>query len=1036
MQFIIDSKTGEARVEALGDSFTKVGHKGKSAFSEIGSAAQNLQSRIAANISPIKTLGTAFGAWQVSRLAKDVLDVAASFELMEIKLDALTKGRGKETLERINAWALDMPVNTRKAVETFSMMQAMGLDPTIARMQTLVDVSSLFGDEAMPRVARALGQMQSLGKVSAEELNQLAEAGINARKYLSEAFGMTVEELQKSQVEIKDIIEVIWKGLDADYSGSAKKAMSSWQGLTATFQSYLEEIARRFMDAGVFEALKTELGGINAELSNWISQNGELLKQKVPEYVDQTRTALSSIWDILTYDPAIIEYGMVGLAIGGRKGAVIMGALGHMKSWVENLSAAMGMASQGIISWKDIATANFKELEALVAKGEKAIENAGQPAEQTFQNVENAGDKAGKTVEAATEKMADGLSLADIQARALEKSMDALSEAGADLFKELYDHTGLSEFAEKAIAAQSKILDKEEEKWQKILGSDEDAHMLRLKREQEFRDSLFGMIDEVVDKEQEAADERVRINQDMVGRKEDDEYSGSSLSARETPGSGKYTGMPEGFAGYEWQGMFFETYAQMKAAWDRVEQAEEERAKVQEELNREIARAQEEVVRELEREAEARRRTVDSLFGSYSSFLQGRERRSWTAADYFSEYDRLADSFRNAGKFDDQVDVLNDMLDVLRSLDSKEQEQLRQQETMISGLGTQGQSINAWLMSLATGAQAPSQSAAAWGVQYQDLYGKVDMAANTGLSEFLSFAKDYLSFQQTYAPGDYTSIYQSVLSDVNALGTFETILEKLYGLGVSGPADELNKLARSIKEVGGAALLATGEQGVQALISKLGPDENGLIHGFNLAGGAAGTLGSKVETGTSAAIDQFAVFIGGIKDLVPTSADLIAQINPAAIAADIKTDIEELAGVAEWQNKWTQVGVNQYTSGMQTGVKYYWIHPDFPDMMFDDKRAYATGGLTSGRSLAGEAGPEWIVPTYEPERSRFLKDVGADPEAIGKAIASRLAPLLSGSGQAQIIVPVIIDGREIARIVAEQAARSGEMVNALKRALV
>ncbi len=123
------------------------------------------------------SLKTALAGAGMGLLAKDTLDTASSFEQLETKLDALTKGKGPETLEEINEWALEMPVNTQKAVDSFAMMQAMGLDPTIEKMETLVDAASIFGEDTMPRVARALGQMQTLGKLSAEELNQMAEAG-------------------------------------------------------------------------------------------------------------------------------------------------------------------------------------------------------------------------------------------------------------------------------------------------------------------------------------------------------------------------------------------------------------------------------------------------------------------------------------------------------------------------------------------------------------------------------------------------------------------------------------------------------------------------------------------------------------------------------------------------------------------------------------------------------------------------------------------------------------------------------------------
>ena len=281
--------------------------KAKLGLTQTGAAVERLSARTRAagrkmseSLVRVKdsifSLKGAFAAIGAGVTAKSFLDVASSFEQMEKKLDALTSGRGKETLEEINAWALEMPVNTRKAVDTFAMMQAMGLDPTIEKMQTLVDVASVFGEDAMPRVARALGQMKTLGKLSAEELNQLSEAGINARKYLREAFGMGVSELQKSGIEIDRIIKAIMTGLDRDFGGAARANMDSWQGLKAATVSYIDEIERRIMDAGLFTELKTQLKLVNDELGDWLENNKDLIRQKVPEYLDELKDGISGIY--------------------------------------------------------------------------------------------------------------------------------------------------------------------------------------------------------------------------------------------------------------------------------------------------------------------------------------------------------------------------------------------------------------------------------------------------------------------------------------------------------------------------------------------------------------------------------------------------------------------------------------------------------------------------------------------------------------------------------------------------------------------
>jgi len=266
-----------------------------------------------------------FAGWGVAKVANGFLATATSFEQLEVKLDALTKGKGAETLEKINKWALDMPVNTQQAVDSFVKMQAMGLNPTIEKMQILTDTASIFGEETLPRISRALGQMQTLGKLSAEELNQLSESGINARKYLTEAFGMTVEEVQKSGMEIEKVIDAIWEGLNRDFGGAAKRQMTSWQGLTATFKSYIAEIQRSVMAAGVFDLLKEELGEINKGLKGWLENNKDLIKQKVPEYIANIKSAVSGIVSVLS--TLINIYNSLPKEVIGAAGAGILGRM-------------------------------------------------------------------------------------------------------------------------------------------------------------------------------------------------------------------------------------------------------------------------------------------------------------------------------------------------------------------------------------------------------------------------------------------------------------------------------------------------------------------------------------------------------------------------------------------------------------------------------------------------------------------------------------------------------------------------------------
>lgn len=332
--------------------------------------------------------GVSFGA-----VIFDMERTAASFERMEIQLNKLSDGRGRSVLDELNQWALTMPVNTQKAVDSFRLLMGLGLNPTMEMMETLTDVASIFGEDVLSRISLQLGQMSAKGKVMAEDLNILAEAGINARKYLKTTFGMTVEELQDSGIAVSKIINAIFDGMQKDFGGSAKDMMKSWDGLKTTALSYFMEIERRIMGAGVFDAMKNGLDGINTGLANWIDNNEELIRQKVPDYIDNLKDSVQRIVDIYNVLPpeitAVAGYGLVGRMLwGGSAGKFIatasiindglrrwdldIGSLGE--KWDEYLTSVQNI-SDVLAGRKDWNTgesiASTRETDALTAQIEK-----------------------------------------------------------------------------------------------------------------------------------------------------------------------------------------------------------------------------------------------------------------------------------------------------------------------------------------------------------------------------------------------------------------------------------------------------------------------------------------------------------------------------------------------------------------------------------------------------------------------------------------------------------------------------------------
>jgi len=203
-------------------------------------------------------------AYLFKSLAENAISTASGFERMRVALDTLTKGRGREIFEELNAWALKMPVSTEKAIEAFTMMRAMGLKPTIEDMTVLIDTTSALGGrtETLEGIARALGQIYTKGRLSAEELMQLAEHGVPAYEILQEKLGLTADQLKDvadTAIGGREAVRALLEGMAERFGGQASKIQDTWSGLTESLVSYWKEFVRQVMDAGPFEFLRQRL---------------------------------------------------------------------------------------------------------------------------------------------------------------------------------------------------------------------------------------------------------------------------------------------------------------------------------------------------------------------------------------------------------------------------------------------------------------------------------------------------------------------------------------------------------------------------------------------------------------------------------------------------------------------------------------------------------------------------------------------------------------------------------------------------------
>ena len=299
----VDDK-GSPVLKKFGDTVDKSGKKASRTLGFLNKDLGTLSSRLGG----IKTLAaTAFAGWGLSRLSGSLIETASGMEQLQMSLDTITKGQGAEWFQALNTWAMKMPVNTQKAIESFKMMRAMGLEPTINQMTTLVDTMAAIGggEDTLQGIARALGQIQTKGKVSAEELMQLAERGVPAYQILGDKLGLTGEQLANIGNEgltANQAISALLEGMDERFGGMSKTMESSWTGIMEGLKAYWKEFERLVMDSGAFQVLKTTLGNIrdyigemynDGRLAQWAAKTGSAIGGSI-----------STVVEIIGYIPA------------------------------------------------------------------------------------------------------------------------------------------------------------------------------------------------------------------------------------------------------------------------------------------------------------------------------------------------------------------------------------------------------------------------------------------------------------------------------------------------------------------------------------------------------------------------------------------------------------------------------------------------------------------------------------------------------------------------------------------------------------
>lgn len=351
-KFSIDTSAIDKGVNHVSKQFNNMANSAQNAVSgfSFGRVFEFASGGLLANgisniVSSIGGLGsTALDSYAYTERLESALQSLSAKELLksgaaENMTQALEMGATKA--EELSNWieklAVESPFKQSEVADTFRQAMSYGFAATEAQRLTkaMLDFSAGSGNtgETMKRIGFALGQIRVNGRVAADDLNQLTDAGLDARTILADAFGVTTAELRdmisKGLVPADQAIEAITKSLENDFGGAALRQANSFSGLLSSL-SDIKELGLRDFFGPMFKAAQPALQGFvemlgSDSIKNAISSWGGALGNSVAGAIESISSKINSVTSVFqnasTFAPnttAIIA------AIGELTGAKVM----------------------------------------------------------------------------------------------------------------------------------------------------------------------------------------------------------------------------------------------------------------------------------------------------------------------------------------------------------------------------------------------------------------------------------------------------------------------------------------------------------------------------------------------------------------------------------------------------------------------------------------------------------------------------------------------------------------------------------------
>jgi tape measure domain-containing protein len=305
----------------------------------------------------------------------------ADMEKAEIGLGVFTDSaeETKSIMSDLQSFATKTPFDFPTMLDGTRRLAAMGMEADAATgyVKSVADaVAATGGGSAeLEGVITALGQIQAKGKISAEEMNQLAERGIPAWQLLSEQMDKTPGQLMKMAEEGKlladDALPALQKGFDNTFGGQAAAQADTFSGrfqnLTENFQIFASAVA-----TPIFQPLSDAFAALSQKmqtLGEWFSS----LPSGIQTLISVTLIAAPLIGllgagflILLSYIPGIVAgFGAFAAILGTTSVALLstIAVVALVVAAVAGIGVALVLAYQKVEWFRDFVNAAWAAIQ-------------------------------------------------------------------------------------------------------------------------------------------------------------------------------------------------------------------------------------------------------------------------------------------------------------------------------------------------------------------------------------------------------------------------------------------------------------------------------------------------------------------------------------------------------------------------------------------------------------------------------------------------------------------------------------------------